>query len=55
MSRGNEETIVWECEMKKKKRNGESAKEKGVQKCWKRRSEREKKKERNENSNLRED
>lgn len=54
MSRGNEETIVWEREMKKKKRNGEGAKEKGVQKCWKRRSER-KKKERNENSNLRED
>ena len=41
--------------MKKKKRNEESAKEKGVQKCWKRISEREKKKERNENSNLRED
>lgn len=26
MSRGNEETIVWEREMKKKKRNGEGAK-----------------------------
>lgn len=45
MSRGNEETIVWECEMKKKKkRNEESAKEKGVQECWKRRNEKKKKK-----------
>lgn len=59
MPRGNEETIVWEREMKKKeikKRRVESAKEKDCARMLETKKwEKKKKKEKNENFNLRED